>query len=103
MLKQDFIMKGKKIFLRELTEEDAHGRWWQWFNDSEVTEHMNKGEEPNTIQKQLEFFRKMESSPTDVVVGICDLETKRHIGTTAFHNIREEDGQRIGNFGIIIG
>ena len=97
------MMVGQKIYIRSIQEADVYGRWWQWFNDPEVTRHMNKGQEFNSIEKQLAFFNKMRISEGDCVLAICELETKKHIGTTAFHNIRVEFDKRVGSFGIVIG
>ena len=47
-------IQDKEISLRTLNEQDAVGRWWQWFNDKEVTKFMNKGHHQNTPEKQLE-------------------------------------------------
>lgn len=96
-------IKGNKVILRSLRKEDVSGNWWQWFNDTEVTKYMNKGQETNTVEKQMAFFEKMEASDSDFVMAICNKETKEHIGTTAVHRIRMENGKKIGNFGIIIG
>lgn len=103
LLQENILIEGKQIFLRSLREEDVYGRWWQWFNDPVVTEHMNKGYEANTPEKQLDFYRTMSASNTDLVLGICDRETQRHIGNTAIHKIREQVGKCVGNFGIIVG
>ena len=32
---------GKQIYLRHPTEEDALGKWHEWFSDEELTKHMN--------------------------------------------------------------
>jgi len=106
--KQDVVnnvtaIRGKKVFLRAPTELDVYGKWWQWFNDAEVSRYMNKGQEKNTVEKQLVFYRKIKTSESDFVACICDVDTKKHIGTTGIHNIRKRGGKKIGNFGIIIG
>lgn len=102
-MKLNVLIKGKQIYLRPPTEEDVCGNWWKWLNDAEVTKNMNKGYEGNTVEKQMQFFKSMMSSDSDYVLAICTLEGDRHIGTTAIHQIREENGRRTGNFGILIG
>lgn len=103
MIIKKLAIKGRRVFLRSLRESDVSGNWWQWFNDARVTKYMNKGREKNTIEKQMEFFCRIQASQSDFVAAICDPENKRHIGTTGIHNIRVEGGKRVGNFGIIIG
>lgn len=97
------LAKGEKVFLRLPCERDVYGMWWQWFNDAEVTRYMNKGEEENTTEKQVAFFRKVNESENDFILAICDINTKKHIGTTGIHNIRTEEDGKVGNFGIVIG
>ena len=99
----DLLIEGHQVDLKSLSEKEVYGCWWQWFNDKEVTLHMNKGSEQNTPEKQLEFFRKMQASDKDFILGIFDNISGKHIGTTGIHNIHLEGGKRVGSFGIIIG
>lgn len=96
-------IQDKEISLKTLNQQDAVGRWWQWFNDKEVTKYMNKGHHQNTPEKQLDFFNKVKNSNQDCVLGIFYNKNNKHIGTTALHNIRYELGIKKANFGIIIG
>ncbi len=96
-------IQDKEISLKTLNQQDVVGRWWQWFNDKEVTKYMNKGHYRNTPEKQLDFFNKVKNSNQDCVLGIFYNKNNIHIGTTAIHNIRNESGIKKGNFGIIIG
>lgn len=96
-------IQDTEISLRTLNQQHAFGRWWQWFNDKEVTRYMNKGHHQNTPEKQLDFLNKVKNSNQDCVLGIFYNKNKQHIGTTAIHNIRYVDGIKKGNFGILIG
>ena len=98
----EIFIKGEKIFLRTLTKKDIYAGWWEWFNDKEITRYLNKGHEKNTVAKQIEFFQKTKNSNSDFILGICDSQTEKHIGTTGIHNIQESDG-KCGDFGIVIG
>jgi len=99
--KNNVRINGEKIFLRFVREEDVYGNWWRWFNDPDVTAHMNKGVKKNTVEDQLAFFEKIQQSEKDVVLAICDRQTGRHIGTTGLHDIDWEKGS--AQFGIVIG
>lgn len=92
---------GNGFHIRHTREEDVHGNWWKWLNDTDVTALMDKGHTVNTVEAQLAFFKKMDASPTDMVLAICDDETGTHIGTTALHSIDRDKGT--AQFGIIIG
>ncbi|MBP9853697.1 MAG: GNAT family N-acetyltransferase [Candidatus Omnitrophica bacterium] len=102
-MKSNVLIKGKLIYLRPPTEKDVYGNWWTWLNDAEVTRNMNKGYDGNTAEKQMQFFKSMENSKTDCVLAVCTLNGDQHIGTTAIHQIREENNRLTGNFGILIG
>ena len=73
-------IQEKEISLRTLNEQDAVGRWWQWFNDKEVTKYMNKGHYINTPEKQLDFLNKVKNSNRDCVLGIFYNRNNKHIG-----------------------
>ena len=92
--KKDTVINSKNISLRKLNHQHAVGRWWEWFNDKEVTKNMNKGYEKNTPQKQLEFLKKMNNSKKDCVLGIFINENNQHIGTTAIHNITKDNNKK---------
>ena len=96
-------IQHKEISLRTLNQHNAVGRWWQWFNDKEVTKYMNKGHYKNTPEKQLDFLNKVKNSNQYFVLGIFYNKDNKHIGTTAIHNIRYEAGIKKGDFGILIG
>lgn len=101
MINKNIKIVEDKIFLRSPIEKDVYGNWWKWFNDPEVTEHMNKGVLENTIENQLAFFTKMIQSEKDLILAICDRKTEMHIGTTGLHNIDWMKGS--AQFGITIG
>lgn len=94
-------INGKKIFLRSLNIDDVYGRWWQWFNDPEVTRFMNKGNSENNIKKQLNFFNKTNNSKKFSIFAICEKKLGIHIGTTGLHHI--DLANRSAQFGIVIG
>ena len=101
IITNDLHIHGEKIYLRFVREVDAYGNWWRWFNDPDVTVHMNKGVKENTVEDQLVFFEKVSHSEKDVVLAICDLESGVHIGTTGLHDI--DWGKGTAQFGIVIG
>lgn len=88
--------------MRTPVESDVYGNWWKWFNDEEVTKYLDKGHERNTVQKQMEFFKKYSRSKKDLILAICDKDTEKHIGATAIHSI-QNDKWFFGYFGIVIG
>jgi [ribosomal protein S5]-alanine N-acetyltransferase len=101
MIKNKIKILDKKIYLRSPIEKDVYGNWWKWFNDPEVTQHMNKGAVENTVEDQQKHFNKINQSKNDLVLAICDRKTNMHIGIAGLHNI--DWGKGHAQFGIIIG
>lgn len=89
------------VFLRLVRRDDVFGPWWTWLNDPQVTQLMDKGYGPNTPEKQLEFFDKINASEKDLVFAICDQLSRSHVGTVGLHDI--DHIQKSAQFGIIIG
>ncbi len=94
-------LHGPTAYLRPVTANDTQGRWWQWLNDPNVVEMMDKGYAPNTSEAQRAFFEKVSQSGTDAVFAICLNESGQHIGIAGLHRINPE--RKTGQFGIIIG
>lgn len=92
---------GELVYLRGFEREDMTDRYFQWFNDGEVTRYMVNGAIPNRPADIEAFYEKMSRSANDVVFAIVDRATETHIGNTAIHNI--DWIRRLGEFGIIVG
>jgi [ribosomal protein S5]-alanine N-acetyltransferase len=95
------FVKGKGMYLRELRESDLEGRWYSWFNDSEVTQYQNKKIFPNSRERQREYYNTVKSSATDVVLAIVDERSGKHIGNVGLHKI--DWVHRSAELGIVIG
>mgnify|MGYP000190897343 FL=1 len=50
---------GEHIYLRYPTEEDASGRWYEWFSDEETTKYLVDRYWPNSIESQLVFLKSL--------------------------------------------
>lgn len=95
------FLVGELVYLRRLERGDISDRYFQWFNDAEVTRYMVNGAIPNRPEEMESFFERMSRSTNDVVFAIVDRATEQHIGNTAIHNI--DWIRRLGEFGIIVG
>ncbi len=92
---------GELVYLRAFERGDMTDRYFQWFNDGEVTRFMSNGAIPNRQVDVEAFFDRMSRSPNDFVFAIVDRTTETHIGNTAIHNL--DWIRRLGEFGIIVG
>jgi len=91
----DVYLPGELIDLVLPNERAIHvDGWYQWFNDTVLTQNMEQGMFPNSPQRQEEFLAELRSSknrfalmikPKDqnYVVGIASLSKINHISRQA--------------------
>ena len=87
--KNDVFLKGKRLILKALTEEDVvNSNWYGWFNDEETTQHMQQHYFPNTREAQLEFYRReIVGNARRLQLGICDVKGGPIVGVVSLNNI----------------
>ena len=100
MNSENFI-QGEGIYFRELRRSDLDGDWYKWLNNPIITAYQNKGIFPNTFEKQLDYFNKVNSSKNDVVLAIIENSSEKHIGNVGLHKI--DWVHRSAELGILIG
>ena len=96
-------MVGKLVYLRHPTEEDALGRWHEWFSDEETTKYLTGiGERswPNTKEAQLDFLKSLKERDR-LVLSIVAIEDDKHIGVVSLSCINWV--HRYADPGIVIG
>ena len=84
--KRKVFLKGEKIFLSPLVKQDIP-KWHNWFNDQDVTEYMQKGVFPNTVQKQKEFFENLYKDTSSLQLGIIHARKSELVGIIGLHKI----------------
>lgn len=99
-LRQSFL-KGKKLYLRSINEKDLEGKYFDWFNDYEVTRYMESGFFPNSQENMQEYLRCVGRNSNNVLLGIIDLKTGTHVGNVRLGPINWI--HRTSYLGIIIG
>ena len=50
---------GKHVYLRHPTEEDAMGKWHEWYSDEETTKYLIDQWWPNSIENQMDIYRSL--------------------------------------------
>jgi ribosomal-protein-alanine N-acetyltransferase len=95
------FLKGEKVYLRALREEDLKDNYVQWLNDEEVCRFNSHGMFPNTEQKMRAYFAGLHNNRSQVVLAIVDNKTDKHIGNVSLQNINWVS--RNAEFAIIIG
>ncbi len=100
---RDIFLRGKTIILKALSENDVlTSGWYGWFNSEDATEFVQQRYFPNTLQKQLEFYRSgIANSSTKIQLGIVPNGMNTIVGVVSLSNI--DFLNRKAEFGIMIG
>ena len=88
------------MYLQRFERGDMIDRYFEWFNDLEVTRHMVNGAVPNRPADVEAFFDQMSRSADDVVFAIVGRATETPGGNAAIHQI--DWSRRLSEFGIIL-
>ena len=81
------FLDGDRILLRPLTKNDLTPVYLQWLNDEEVTRFNSHATFPNTQEKMEAYYNSLQDNNRNVVLGIIDKTTNRHIGNVALQQI----------------
>ncbi len=95
------FIKGEKIYLRALTEEDIDGAWLDWFNDPEVCRFNNHHRFPANRATFLDYLNSIKGTKNALFLGIFSISDDVHLGNISLQNI--DWINRSAEFAIIIG
>jgi len=101
MVHKTNFLKGKRLCLRPLLEEDAEGEYLQWFNDEVVCRANSHHVHPHTREKILKYIRNAQESTNEFILAIALNENGNHIGNIALQDINQI--YRSADLTIIIG
>ena len=93
------IIEGERVYIRELTENDATERYCKWLNDPVVNKYLETREA--TIEDLKEYIKSRKKSPNCLFFGIFLKENNKHIGNVKLEPIDFE--KKISDFGMMIG
>lgn len=83
-------IKGRRIYLRMLTEEDATDRYARWLNDPEV--HRFLDTKKATIAELQEYIANKNENPNALLCGIF-LNSGEYIGTIKLEPVDSPNGE----------
>ena len=90
---------GKRIYLRELTTDDARQEYCDWLNDTEVNQYLITRN--STLEELKEYIQKQIDNPNSLFVGMFDKKNDQHIGNIKLEPIVWK--KRKAELGILIG
>jgi len=95
------FLVGEKIYLRGLEEKDIEGKYFQWFNDSEVCKYNDHFRFPNNKQKMVSYLETIFASNNNLVLAIVQKKDDVHVGNISLQNI--DWINRNAEFAILLG
>jgi [ribosomal protein S5]-alanine N-acetyltransferase len=93
--------KSKRIFLREVRNEDVNDAYYRWMNDGEITKYLESRYYPNSLESLKEYVNNNKNNDLNVFFAIVLKENKYHIGNIKLGPINWI--HRFADVGIIIG
>jgi len=96
-----FFLRGERVHLRALMEQDLNETYLQWLNDEEVCRFNSHAVFPNTEQKMKSYFADLQNGQKEVVLAIIDSKEGKHIGNVSLQNINWVS--RNAEFAILLG
>lgn len=97
----DVFLSGELVDLVVPNERAIYvDRWYDWFNDQELTRNMEQGMYPNSPEKQKQFLEELNSSRSRLALMIKPKEEERLIGTCSLSRISHVTRQ--ADFAMII-
>lgn len=96
----DVFIKGENVDLCIPSQTFAQtSTWYSWFNNSKVNRFLEQGMFPNTPERQMDFFNKIQISNDRISLIISDRE--QYIGTVSLSFINLI--KRTADIAILIG
>jgi spore coat polysaccharide biosynthesis protein SpsF (cytidylyltransferase family) len=98
-LKEDNIINGERVYLRELRIEDATIQYCNWLNDSSINKYLETKKINITSLKQ--YIKEKKDKQDCLFFGIFTKETNKHIGNVKLEPIDRQNKKT--TLGILIG
>lgn len=92
-------IKGKRIYFRTLTENDASERYCKWLNDPTVNKYLETRKA--TIESLKKYINEKNEAENCLFLGIFDKKYHNHIGNIKLEPIDYKNNR--ATFGILIG
>ncbi len=74
------FIDGKRMYLREVREEDVGETYYAWMNDKEINQYMETRYFPQGLETLRAYVRTHSQKPDEPWFAICLQKGDRHIG-----------------------
>ena len=85
----EVFLSGGSVFLRmpNIESDIIHGRWHEWFNDSEITKYLVHGVYPIDKSGEAELIKEEMKRASSLILCVIEKEKNKHIGVISLKNI----------------
>lgn len=97
----EIIIRGKRIYLRKVTESDVDGPYYKWMNDPEILRYLEARFLKNTKDNMRKTVADWSSNPAILFLAIILDKDGRHIGNIKLGPINKR--HQFAEMGIIVG
>jgi len=74
------MVRGTRLYLREVRQSDVTERYYRWLQDPEVNRYLETRFVLWSLEKIAEYVSRMDGKQDEVFFAICTLEDDEHIG-----------------------
>ena len=96
---QDIRIDGRRIYLRELKEEDASQEYCNWLNDPVVNKFLET--KKATVEELKQYIKEKKENPNCLFFGIFLKGNNKHVGNIKLEPIKFNNKK--ATLGILIG
>ncbi len=82
------VIRGERLYLRPITNEDVGSRYCDWLNDTMVNRYLETRYQTQTLESVANFVHDKIQSPDEYLMAICLNDGDRHIGNIKLGPIR---------------
>ena len=97
---KDLILKGGRIYLRRLTEDDVSEDYVRWMNDPEINQYLESRFYIHTIESTKAYIRSV-TNDNNYQFGIFLNDIDKHIGNIKIGSINQY--HKYADVGFLIG
>tara|TARA_B110000027_G_C16122557_1_gene304304 strand:- start:15183 stop:15731 length:549 start_codon:yes stop_codon:yes gene_type:complete len=87
MKKKDVFIKGEKVILKTLKNEDLNGNYQFWLNDPDIVKYNSHGKFPFSKNMLQTYIDRCDNDNSKIILAIVDPKSQTHIGNISLQSI----------------
>jgi RimJ/RimL family protein N-acetyltransferase len=95
------FIDGKRIYLREVRQDDVTESYHCWMNDTQITRYTESHYYPSSMESLRKYVDEKQKSRDEIFLAIIEKKNNSHIGNIKLGPINWI--HRVGDIGILIG